>query len=113
VASDVGSRLASRWPDRGVPGLPIRIRGATRWPDVAELQKAAAAIPGVKQVIPARFVRGEIVLSVLGTASVRAVSDTLSALTIAGLSFDVRPSGGEVSVTIQSAGQPPIPATPR
>jgi hypothetical protein len=104
-------RLRKRWPARpGVAGgIAVRVRGAERWPDVAELVKTASGIPGVKQVSPMRFTRGEIVLAVLGGASARSVADALSGVEIPGFRVDARlVDSGQVSVRLQGSGRPAI-----
>ena len=66
----LGEKLAQRWPSDSQPkvgtGVTVRVRGASRWSDAAELQKALSQAPGVRSVLPGRFYQKEIAFVVVG-----------------------------------------------
>jgi hypothetical protein len=78
-----GQKLAERWPAetqvRPGAGVIVRVRGAARWSEAAELVKVIAQTPGVRAVVPGRFVKQEIAFVVLGDVAAPALVRALKA----------------------------------
>jgi hypothetical protein len=99
IGRELGPRLAAHWPDErpAGEGVDVRVRGASKWPEVEAVKKGLGGAPGVRRVFVAGLLRREVLLHVSGAVSPRALADALGG----DPRVAARTSGREVTADIQ------------
>jgi hypothetical protein len=104
----VAAKMVERWPAeapiRAGAGVTVRVRGVGKWQDAADLAKALAQTPGVRSVLPGRFMRQEIALVVLGNVDAAALVRALKSAPLSPSPI-VQASGDRTIVVDRPAGQ--------
>lgn len=104
VGRELGPRLAAHWPDErpAGEGVDVRVRGASKWPDVEAVRKGLSGAPGVRRVFVAGLLRREVLLHVSGAVTPRGLAGALAgdprvAVQASGreLTADIQPSSGQ------------------
>ncbi|HKA91319.1 MAG TPA: hypothetical protein VKE22_26840 [Haliangiales bacterium] len=104
IGRELAPRLAAHWPDErpAGEGVDVRVRGASKWPDVEAVKKGLGAAPGVRRVFVAGLLRREVVLHVSGAVTPRGLAGALGG----DPRIAVTASGREIVANIQpSSGQ--------